>query len=246
MFKHPMCGGKHETTSEARACEQMAREQMARSDARAEGSADPGMESNWSSADRERAQEQHEYDFQDRVIGTPDADRWSSADRERAQFMADRDRRPVDRSQNLPSDVQAQARRDAYGRPARTATLPAVVTEDGIYLSPLGEIFKVVFNKASGSGRRLYAKKLVIWDDNVPYSADLLTLPAQTATGSRMEWAYTPGAMREIRPDWKMNAADAERFGKLYGRCFKCHRVLTKEESIARSMGDTCAGKQGF
>lgn len=45
-------------------------------------------------------------------------------------------------------------------------------------------------------------------------------------------------------------AADPERAGRVYGqeigRCFRCHRTLTDEESRARGVGPDCAEKMGM
>lgn len=92
------------------------------------------------------------------------------------------------------------------------------VTEDGYYLHN-GTYYKVQIAK-NGSGN-LYAKV---------FDADSKT------------WEYTPGAIRDLSASEKLSKEAACEFGHLYGQCIKCSRPLTKETSIARGMGDKCAG----
>jgi hypothetical protein len=109
--------------------------------------------------------------------------------------------------------------------------------EDGFYALPIPSapgdfhVFKVIV-AVHGSGRK-YAKKL------------------NTETG---EWEHTPGRIRDLRPEMRMNLQQALAVaksvatnveGRLYGRCFVCGRTLTREDSIDRMMGSVCAGKFG-
>ncbi|QNJ57642.1 hypothetical protein SEA_KEANU_36 [Streptomyces phage Keanu] len=96
------------------------------------------------------------------------------------------------------------------------------VTEDGMYQTPDGTVYKVQIAK-QGSGR-LYAKKLTEHEDGWSFE-------------------YAAGAMRNLTADMKMSLADAQEFGKLYGVCCRCAADLTDEDSIARGMGPICAGK---
>lgn len=83
----------------------------------------------------------------------------------------------------------------------------------------IGErIFKVQESPESG---RLYAKELV---------------------GGRFE--YAPGALRDLRANGvKMTLEQAAEYGRLYGICCMCGRVLTDEESIAAGIGPVCSAK---
>lgn len=102
------------------------------------------------------------------------------------------------------------------GRSATKA--PAPVTEPGVYFD--GEhYYKVVQNQ---QGTRLYAK---IWD---------------------AEWVYAPGALFDLTADMKVNATQATMFGKLWGRCVFCSRLLTDERSFSVGYGPTCAEKNGL
>lgn len=178
MFKHPKCGGRHETVAEAKQCESGA---VVRTE----------MDKFYGDGE----------DFQARVIGKPDQDAWSSADRERSQFTA--------------------------SRPA------SKLTQDGMYRDPSsGRIWKVQFNRASGDGRRLYAKALVV------------DVEPSEGVKAEIHFAYAPGAMREIRPEWRMDLEEAKKWGALYGTCVYGH-PLTKESSIKRGMGDKCWEKYG-
>ena len=131
-------------------------------------------------------------------------------------------------------------------------TKPATEVEaDGIYVDDsTGRIFKVQFNRAQGSGQRLYAKQLVIILEFGDFSTGLLHLDLGDAQRDEISigrsWEYRPGLIRQIKPEWKLNPEQAETYGKLYGACIRCGRDLTKESSIRQSMGDTCASKSGF
>ena len=107
----------------------------------------------------------------------------------------------------------------AQPRRAASAT-SATVTEDGMYQTPEGVIFKVQIAK-QGSGN-LYAKRL---------DTDTLS------------FVYAPGALRDLTPAMKMSLEAAQAFGRLYGVCCQCGRDLTDEDSIAAGIGPVCAGK---
>lgn len=115
-----------------------------------------------------------------------------------------------------------------WKNPNRATAQPSAPSEsvtDGMYRDPQSEtIYKVQYNKAQGDGRRAYAKRLIVEDGNVRFE-------------------YTSGAMRFIRPEWRMTLEDAKAFGALYGSCCVCGRTLTDENSIADGIGPVCAGK---
>lgn len=123
----------------------------------------------------------------------------------------------------------------------RPAVAPAAkVEEDGMYRNPeTGEIYKVQV-AVHGSGK-LYAKQARLYIDgeritNIPLDDEKREL-------DDLDFAYVPGLLARIRPEWRMTMEEATRFGRLYGRCVRCHRVLTKESSIEQAMGDICASK---
>lgn len=128
-----------------------------------------------------------------------------------------------------------------------TGSKATVLTQDGIYRNPAnGEIFKVQWNRASGDGRALYAKRLVLSDDSRVIIENILELTPGQARGLAMDWEFVRGLIKNIRPEWRMTLAEAERFGALYGRCLRCNRILTAEASITRSMGPICAGRKNW
>lgn len=98
-----------------------------------------------------------------------------------------------------------------------------VALEDGMYLLD-GEIFKVQ-HAVHGSGNQ-YAKRLVV-----------------NGEGERATFVYAPGVVTRLRPEHRMNLEQAKEYGALYGVCVRCGAVLTREESIERAMGSTCASK---
>lgn len=96
---------------------------------------------------------------------------------------------------------------------------------DGMYRDPSGVIYKVQYNRAQGDGRRAYAKQL-----HVDGYGDV-------------HFEYAPGAMRFIKPEWRMTLEQAKEFGALYGTCCVCGRTLTNEVSIEEGIGPVCAGR---
>lgn len=128
-----------------------------------------------------------------------------------------------------------------------TGSAQGAVTQDGMYRNPqTGEIFKVQWNRGSGDGRRLYAKQLIMHVDGGRWTRIPLEgfLPKPEETHA--EFRYAPGAMRVIRPEWRMSMEEAKAFGALYGTCLRCGRDLTLEASIERAMGSTCAKKANW
>jgi ribosomal protein S14 len=135
----------------------------------------------------------------------------------------------------------------------RTDLQPAVysypkVTQDGMYIKPDGRIFKVQWNRASGDGRRLYAKQLVVrvlegGRAHTQMYGLLDVLKESISPLADMDFVYASGAILMLRPEERMSLEQAARFGKLYGRCVRCGRELTDETSIERAMGRVCAGK---
>jgi hypothetical protein len=96
------------------------------------------------------------------------------------------------------------------------------VKGDGVFR--LGDDFFQVKRAVHGSGR-LYANRF------------------NPATRS---WEYASGALRRLAEEDRLSAAEAAKFGQLYGECIRCHRTLTDQESIDRGMGRDCAGKAGY
>lgn len=129
----------------------------------------------------------------------------------------------IDQLQSRPDAPKAQQAGDRIAAKV-AAKAQTRVTEDGMYRTPDGDIFKVQIAK-QGSGN-LYAKKLV--------------LDEESKSGS---FEYAPGAINTLRAEWKMSLEEAKEFGKLYGVCCKCGRELTDETSIAEGIGPICAGK---
>lgn len=103
-----------------------------------------------------------------------------------------------------------------------------LVDQDGIYRTDDGTIYKAQRAVVEGSGR-LYAKRLVITEQ-----------PDGTRKG---RFVYAPGAIHTLRDDQRLTREEAAAFGRLYGVCVRCGSPLTDEDSIARGMGSTCAGK---
>ena len=112
--------------------------------------------------------------------------------------------------------------------PARTQK----VTEDGMYRTPDGEIYKVQV-AVHGSGR-LYAKKLVALDE-----------PKVMKKGTKThDFVFESGALAKLTPEMKMTMDEMKEWGKLYGTCCKCGLTLTDETSIAEGIGPVCGDRR--
>lgn len=97
--------------------------------------------------------------------------------------------------------------------------------EAGMYRHPeTGAIYKV--QKAVHGSGHMYAK--------------LLVADAETQTAS---FEYASGAIRQIKPEWRMSLEDAKAFGAIYGVCCVCSATLTNEASIEAGIGPVCAGR---
>lgn len=107
-----------------------------------------------------------------------------------------------------------------------------VVTEDGMYRTPDGQIYKVQV-ALHGSGR-LYAKKLVE-----------LAVPRVLKNDKirTHDFEMEPGAIVRLTPAMKMTREEAMEWGKLYGTCCRCGLSLTDEASIDRGLGKVCFTK---
>lgn len=108
----------------------------------------------------------------------------------------------------------------------------SAVTEDGMYRTPDGEIYKVQV-AVHGSGR-LYAKKLVEREEPRVYKNGKI---------STHEFVMESGAIRKLTADMKMTLEQAKEWGALYGTCCQCGAQLTDEKSIADGIGPICGNK---
>lgn len=104
------------------------------------------------------------------------------------------------------------------------------ITEDGMYRTPAGVIFKVQWNQ---SHTRLYAKRLTKLDEPI-------VMKTKTKTH---EFEYAPGGLRNLTPAMKMTLDEAKEWGALYGTCCVCGAELTNEASIEAGIGPVCAAK---
>lgn len=131
---------------------------------------------------------------------------------------------------------------------------PVLATADGMYRNPAtGEIFRIQYNRAQGSGRHLYVKRLVIlqpWDaekEERPASNSIPLTGEKPGPGVEVVEEYIGSiAKAGVLAAWRMRLEDAEKFGALYGQCLRCRRTLTARESIARAMGPICSGKANW
>lgn len=130
--------------------------------------------------------------------------------------------------------------------PGVKQTVKGQIEQDGIYRNPqTGEIFKVQWNRANGSGRHLYAKQatLVFGDrqfDAIPLNSDF------NSKGGQVTFDYRPGLLNRIKPEWRMTFEEAKTFGALYGNCVRCGRDLTNEESVEKGIGPVCGKRSNW
>lgn len=66
-------------------------------------------------------------------------------------------------------------------------------------------------------------------------------LYAKVLNGSH--WDYAAGVVKNLYEDQRLTAAEAAEYGKLYGVCCVCGRVLTNEQSISEGIGPICSGR---
>jgi hypothetical protein len=129
--------------------------------------------------------------------------------------------------------LQGMPRKSAEARKAAAAS-SGQVTEDGMYRTPDDEIYKVQ-RAVNGSGN-LYAKLLVKLDEPIIKRGKL----------TWYEFEYASGAIRKLRPEWKMSLEEAKEWGALYGSCCVCGATLTDDSaggSIEQGIGPVCASK---
>lgn len=119
--------------------------------------------------------------------------------------------------------------RDLAERPARVRT--DVEVTEGMYRTPDGVVFKVqVAHQGSG---QLYAKQMVKLEQ------------PRIVRGKEVHYGfiYVAGAIRRMRPEWKMTLDEAAEWGKLYGCCVRCGAILTDDVSIDEGVGPVCKTK---
>lgn len=139
---------------------------------------------------------------------------------------------------------QGKMEREARRTSTAVLDIPVKVTKDGMYRTKDGRIFKVQFNRAQGDGRRLYAKQLFIALKGGVEVARIDLDGLHKDDFVEMEFRYAGIApLKFLAASDRMSLEDAAKFGRLYGRCVRCGRELTLEESIERAMGRTCASK---
>lgn len=155
--------------------------------------------------------------------GTRDADLDAAFEAKLAAMTKDEGKRIIDTMLRLPEHPAAvTARREAEKLHAVT---------EGMYRLPNGDIYKV--QKAIHGSGQLYAKKLVKLEEPT------------TVRGQEAHYAFemARGAIKALRPEYRMTREDAKEFGDLYGCCCRCGTVLTDEKSRDLGLGPVCAEK---
>ena len=99
------------------------------------------------------------------------------------------------------------------------------VTEPGIYTDADSNLYKVQQAKTSG---KLYAKAHNAADNSWEY------------VGAKVIYNGT------ITADDKLTAAKAAEFGKTYGSCVNCSKLLTDDRSVEVGYGPVCAANNGW
>lgn len=148
-----------------------------------------------------------------------------------AKFAAELEKLTMDEAKRLIDTLMSLPERPRHEIPARREAEALHAVTEGMYRLPNGDIYKVQ-QAVHGSGQ-LYAKKLVQLDEPT------------TVRGKEVRFGFemARGAIKALRPEYRMTREDAKEFGDLYGCCIRCGAVLTDEASIERGMGATCAEK---
>jgi hypothetical protein len=116
----------------------------------------------------------------------------------------------------LSPNMVAAILRNRPAQPAQPAT-------DGWYRKD--EVIYKVQVAVNGSGH-VYAKQLVV----------------EEGTG---RWEYARGMAYQLTEADRLSTEDAAAFGKLYGVCAVCGRILTDEKSIEQGIGPVCISRLG-
>jgi hypothetical protein len=132
---------------------------------------------------------------------------------------------------------------------ARQAVYEAKLDEGAVYL--LDEIFYKV--QRSGESGRLYAKKLIIPEGlaeiTVEERLEQMAAGAFKGDGARrkLEWAYDgQDAFDQLGPEHKVAQEKVREFGRRFGFCCCCGKILTKKRSIEAGVGPVCADNHGY
>jgi hypothetical protein len=126
-------------------------------------------------------------------------------------------------------------------------------TEDGIYRNPTtGEIWKLYIT-VHGAGvlcaKRATMTFALLGEETVQ---ETTRIPLEKTATDAMSWHRVSfeykgaAAKHDIKAAWRLTEDEAKRFGAIYGCCVRCHRTLTREDSIERMMGQVCYSKMGF
>jgi hypothetical protein len=128
----------------------------------------------------------------------------------------------AERGYKQPVDFDTLTSGEASGLITSLLAMPRVaeqgrVTEPGVYKTPQSIIYRVQISRQSGN---LYAKRLDI---------------------DTCKFEFEAGAIRMLRPEWKMTLAEAKAFGVETGICCVCGAFLTDPRSVAEGIGPVCA-----
>lgn len=122
-------------------------------------------------------------------------------------------------SVNLDALTSAEASAligDLLNSPRKSGGSVERVSEEGVYQTADGEIFRVQTSRQSGN---LYAKRLDIFDGG---------------------FIYEQGAIRKLRPSDRLSVEQAKALGVQYGFCVVCGILLTDPKSVEQGIGPVC------
>lgn len=132
--------------------------------------------------------------------------------------------RVIDWLKALPKTVPA-------AKPQAAAAAPAAPLTEGVYACPDGSLVKVKANKAK-TGH--YALAMMdIHGQRLTMAGDVV----------KWDWIYAAGLIREIKPEWKLDAKTGYDLGIKYSRCLWCGRTLVASDSVLKGLGPVCAKK---
>lgn len=100
--------------------------------------------------------------------------------------------------------------------PRKSSPASPRITEEGVYQTADGEIYRVQASRESGN---LYAKRLNVFEGG---------------------FEYEQGAVRKLSPSDRLSVEQAKALGVQYGFCVVCGILLTDPKSVQQGIGPVC------
>lgn len=113
---------------------------------------------------------------------------------------------------------------------------------DGMYRNPADGSIRKVYHTVHGANEQV-TKLLKVLEESERYAKIVRGKEVEV----KAEFVYEgKRGLAGLTPDMRMTLEEAKKYGAIYGVCIRCSATLTKEESIERAMGSTCASKANW